>query len=136
MKTIPPALEKRILLIASHCLKMFPWRKPKSRSFDRNLNLCNNYAIHETKIWSKTSVTLAAYRLIRDTYACTEWRFTNIPKMRDWISSENNFSFVNINILINPSSPSGECPLVCFQNFKSWVHIITFLVIAFPVKKN
>lgn len=39
------------------------------------------------------------------------------PEMGNRISSEENLSSVDINVLVNPSGPSGESPLICFQNF-------------------
>lgn len=54
--------------------------------------------------------------------------------MGNWISSEENLSPLDINVLVNPSSPSGESPLVCFENLQSGMYIVAFLVIVFPVK--
>lgn len=51
--------------------------------------------------------------------------------MGNRISSEDHLSSASIDIFINPSGPSVECPLVCFKDLESWVHMVTFLVIVF-----
>lgn len=53
--------------------------------------------------------------------------------MGNWVSSEENLSSIGINIFVNPSSPSGQCPCICIQNFESWVHMVAFLIIVFSI---
>lgn len=50
-----------------------------------------------------------------------------------WVSSEENLSSVGINIFVNPSSPSGQCPCICIQNFESGVYMVAYLIIVFSV---
>jgi len=54
--------------------------------------------------------------------------------MGDRVSSEENLSSIGINIVVNPSSPSGQCPCICIQNFESWVYMVAFLIIVLSVK--
>lgn len=70
-----------------------------------------------------------------------DWKFGNeaaeiyaIPEMSNGISSKQNQSTVGIDVLINPSGPSGQGSLVCFENLESRVHIVAFLVVVFSVK--
>lgn len=56
--------------------------------------------------------------------------------MRIWIPSEENQSSISIDIVVDPSSPSGESPLKCLQHLESWVYMVAFLVIVFSEREE
>jgi hypothetical protein len=51
----------------------------------------------------------------------------SIPVMGIYISSEENSSLVDIDVLVHPSGPSVESFLVCFKHLELWMHIVAFL---------
>lgn len=56
--------------------------------------------------------------------------------MCNGIPSKYDMGLLAVDVLIDPSCPSGESSFISFENLKPRVHNVTFLVIVFSAKEH